>query len=164
MFVSLLLLASSTPASGAGRTSIGSTLVQMSKTWRVDRSARPSCVFPRPIACDFFLQGKIHIVTGFLGLYAADFATRGYQTPAESRYWRFLVGRLPRGSRRTECRRFRVVGRREDSMDGPVWACLYRYRGHHIVVGQRLAYRGRLGIEGEVLWNGDFRSLGVAGD
>ncbi len=119
----------------------------------------PVCIQPAPVVCDFFRHRDLHIIVGFVYSRAVSFAIGGYRHPERRQYWNFLVSLLPRGAKRTSCTTVHTPEEAGASGTGRAHACLYRYRGHTVLVAQHVVPI-RLAIEGEVRLNASFKDVG----
>lgn len=119
----------------------------------------PVCIQPGPVVCEFFRHGDLHIIVGFLYSRAVSFAIGGYRHPERRQYWDFLVSLLPRGAKRATCTTVHTPVEAGAAGTGRAHACLYRYRGHTVLVAQHVVPI-RLAIEGEVRLDASFKDVG----
>jgi len=119
----------------------------------------PFCIQFAPVVCDFFRHDDLHIIVGFLYGRSVTFVIGGYHHPERQRYWTFLVSLLPRGATRISCKTVHTPMKVGVAGTGRAHACLYRYRGHTILVAQHVVPI-RLAVEGEVRLDASYKDIG----
>lgn len=140
---------------------LGTLIGTIDRYWRPapPSPSDPVCIQRDPVVCDFYRHGDSHIIVGFVDSRAVSFAIGGYRHPERRQYWNFLVSLLPRGAKRARCTTVHTPVEAGSSGPGRAHACLYRYRGHTILVAQHVVPI-RLAIEGEVRLDASFKDVG----